>query len=306
MPPGADDPHPRRTARVLDSEMSYVDTGDGDPIVFLHGNPTSSYLWRNVIPHVAGLGRCLAPDLIGMGRSGKSPRRAYRFVDHAAYLDAWFDALGLTKNVVLVVHDWGSALGFHRTFRYPQHVQAIAYMEAIALPMRWDDFGEFAGTFQALRSGSGERMVLDDNFFVETVLPRNVLRELAPAEMAAYRAPYLEHDARLPTLAWPREIPVEGRPADVAAVVEEYADWLSRSELPKLLVRSEPGAILKPGSRTLAFCRGWRNQHEVTVKGGHFLVEDSPEEIGVALAAFLREVRGLSPRRRASVSKEGS
>lgn len=289
--PGAADPHPRRTLRVLDTEISYVDTGGGDPIVFLHGNPTSSYLWRNVIPHVTGLGRCLAPDLVGMGRSGKSPRRAYRFADHAAYLDAWFDALGLTKNVVLVVHDWGSALGFHRAFRYPRHVQAIAYLKAIALPMRWDDFGEAAGIFQALRSDNGERMILEDNFFVETLLPRNVMRGLRPEEMAAYRAPYLEREARLPTLVWPREIPVEGEPADVAAIVERYGEWLSRSGLPKLLVRSDPGAIMKMGGRTLEFCRGWPNQREVTVRGGHFLQEDSAEEIGAALAAFVRELR---------------
>jgi haloalkane dehalogenase len=289
--PGADDPHLRRTLRVLDTEMSYVDTGGGDPIVFLHGNPTSSYLWRNVIPHVSGLGRCLAPDLVGMGRSGKSPRQAYRFADHAAYLDTWFDALGLNRNVILVVHDWGSALGFHRAFRYPRHVQAIAYMEAIALPMHWDDFGEAAGIFQALRSEHGERMVLDDNFFVETILPRNVMRELSPAERAAYRAPFLERDARQPTLVWPREIPVEGAPPDVAAIVARYGEWLSGCELPKLLVRGEPGAIMKPGGRALAFCRGWRNQREVAVEGGHFLPEDSPATIGRALAAFVRELR---------------
>lgn len=289
--PGTADPHPRRTIRVLDAEMSYVDTGGGDPIVFLHGNPTSSYLWRNVIPHLGGLGRCLAPDLVGMGRSGKSPRRAYRFADHAAYLDAWFDTLGLSRNVILVVHDWGSALGFHRAFRFPRHVQAIAYMEAIVLPMRWDDFGEAAGIFRALRSEQGERMVLDENFFVETVLPRNVLRALAPQEMAAYRAPYLDREARLPTLVWPRQIPVDGEPADVAAIVARYGEWLSRSALPKLLVRSEPGAIMKAGGRPLEFCRGWPNQSEVTVPGGHFLPEDSPAEIGAALAAFVRALR---------------
>ncbi|HEY6862892.1 MAG TPA: haloalkane dehalogenase [Burkholderiales bacterium] len=289
--PGTADPHPRRTIRVLDAEMSYVDTGGGDPIVFLHGNPTSSYLWRSVIPHLGGLGRCLAPDLIGMGRSGKSPRRAYRFADHAAYLDAWFDTLGLSRNVILVVHDWGSALGFHRAFRFPRHVQAIAYMEAIVLPMRWDDFGEAAGIFRALRSEQGERMVLDENFFVETVLPRNVLRALAPQEMAAYRAPYLDREARLPTLVWPRQIPVDGEPADVAAIVARYGEWLSRSALPKLLVRSEPGAIMKAGGRPLEFCRGWPNQSEVTVPGGHFLPEDSPAEIGAALAAFVRALR---------------
>ncbi len=279
------DPHPRRRIRVLDSEISYVDTGFGDPIVFLHGNPTSSYLWRNVIPHVSGLGRCLAPDLVGMGRSGKSPREAYRFRDHAAYLDAWFDSLGLTKNVTLVVHDWGSALGFHRAVRHPGHFKAIAYMEAIAQPLRWDDFGEAAGIFQVLRSGEGENLILEDNFFVETILPRNVLRRLAEEEMIAYRLPFLEREARLPTLVWPRQIPVDGEPADVTAIVERYGRWLSRSELPKLLVLSEPGAIMR--GRTREFCRAWPNQREVTVKGGHFLIEDSPEQIGAALAEFV-------------------
>ena len=279
------DPHPRRHIRVLDSEISYVDTGRGDPIVFLHGNPTSSYLWRNVIPHVSELGRCLAPDLVGMGRSGKSPREAYRFIDHAAYLDAWFDALGLTKNVTLVVHDWGSALGFHRAFRFPRHFKGIAYMEAIGLPLRWDDFGEAAGIFQALRSGEGENLILEDNFFVEAILPRNVLRKLTEEEMIAYRMPFLDRGARLPTLIWPRQIPVEGEPADVTAIVERYGRWLSRSELPKLLVLSDPGAIMR--GRTREFCRSWPNQREVTVKGGHFLIEDSPAQIGAALAEFV-------------------
>lgn len=282
------DPHPRRRIRVLDSEISYVDTGRGDPIVFLHGNPTSSYLWRNIIPHVSGLGRCLAPDLVGMGRSGKSPREAYRFSDHAAYLDAWFDALGLTRNVILVVHDWGSALGFYRAFRHPEQIKAIAYMEAIALPRRWEDFGEAAGIFQALRSDKGEQMVLEDNFFVEAILPRNVIRKLSEEEMIAYRMPFLERRARLPTLAWPRQIPIEGEPADVTAIVEDYGRWLSSSDLPKLLILSDPGAIMR--GRTREFCRGWPNQREVTVKGGHFLQEDSPAQIGTALAEFVRTI----------------
>jgi haloalkane dehalogenase len=292
------DPHPRRRVRVLDSEISYVDTGRGDPIVFLHGNPTSSYLWRNVVPHVSRLGRCLAPDLVGMGRSGKSPRQAYRFGDHAAYLDAWFEALDLTRNVTLVVHDWGSALGFHRAFRHPGQFKAIAYMEAIALPLRWDDFGEAAEMFQALRSDRGERMVLEDNFFVERILPGSVIRKLGEEEMIAYRMPYLEREARLPTLVWPREIPVEGEPADVVAVVESYGKWLARSELPKLLVLSDPGAIMR--GRTRDFCRSWPNQREMTVKGRHFLVEDSPHQIGAALAGFVRSLGDVGALREAS------
>jgi haloalkane dehalogenase len=285
----AADPHPRRRIRVLDTDISCVDTGRGDPIVFLHGNPTSSYLWRNVIPHVDGLGRCLAPDLVGMGRSGRSPGQAYRFADHAAYLDTWFDALDLTKNIILVVHDWGSALGFYRAFRYPEHIKAIAYMEAIALPRRWEDFGEAESIFRALRSDKGEHMILDDNFFVETILPRSVIRKLAEEEIAAYRAPYLERDARLPTLIWPRQIPIEGEPADVTAIVESYGQWLSRSQIPKLLILSDPGAIMT--GRTRDFCRSWPNQREVTVQGRHFLQEDSPDQIGTALAEFVKAAR---------------
>jgi haloalkane dehalogenase len=280
------DLHPRRRVAVLDTEMSYVDTGQGDPIVFLHGNPTSSYLWRNIIPYLSAHGRCLAPDLVGMGQSGKSPAQAYRFVDHARYLDAWFEALKLTSNVTLVVHDWGSALGFHRATRYPEQIKAIAYMEAIAIPLRWEDFGEAGGIFRGLRSQRGEQMILDENFFVETVLPRSVLRKLSDQEMAAYRAPFLNREARLPTLVWPRQIPVEGEPADVTAIAESYGKAMSQSALPKLLIVGEPGAIIK--GRTLEFCRTWPNQTEVTVKGVHFLQEDSPDEIGKALQEFVK------------------
>ena len=281
----ADDVHPRHRVKVLDTQMSYVDTGNGDPIVFLHGNPTSSYLWRNIIPHLAGLGRCLAPDLIGMGQSGKSPTSAYQFADHARYLDAWFDALNLTSDVTLVVHDWGSVLGFYRAFRYPRQIKAIAYMEAIALPRRWEDFGEANNIFRALRSDKGEHMILDQNFFVETILPANVLRKLSGQELEAYRAPFREREARLPTLVWPRQIPIEGEPPDVTAIVESNGKWLSQSTLPKLLIISEPGVIMT--GRTREFCRAWPNQREVTVRGRHFLQEDSPDQIGAALAEFV-------------------
>jgi haloalkane dehalogenase len=283
------DTHPRQRIAVLDTEISTVDTGAGDPIVFLHGNPTSSYLWRNIIPYVSGMGRCLAPDLVGMGKSGRSPAQTYRFVDHARYLDAWFDALGLDANVILVVHDWGAALGFHRTVRFPSQIKAIAYMEAIASPRRWDDFGDAAAIFRALRSDAGERMILEDNFFVETILPRSIIRPLGAEEVAAYRAPFIERAARLPTLVWPREIPIEGEPPDVTAIVERYAEWLFHSEIPKLLVVGDPGAII--AGRTRDFCRTWPNQSEITVKGRHFLQEDSPHEIGAALADFVRQVR---------------
>ena len=283
------DPHPRRRIKVLDTEMSYVDTGEGDPVVFLHGNPTSSYLWRNIIPYLNSNGRCLAPDLVGMGQSGKSPKGAYRFADHADYLDAWFEALDLTSNVTLVVHDWGSALGFHRAARFPGQIKAIAYMEAIAMTRRWEDFGEVGGMFRGLRSPQGEHMVLDDNFFVEMVLPRGMIRKLSDEEMAVYRAPYLEREARLPTLVWPRQIPIEGEPPDVTAIVEKYGAWISQSAIPKLLILGDPGAIITGPTRD--FCRSWKNQTEVTVAGRHFLQEDSPHEIGMALQEFVKSTK---------------
>jgi len=287
-----DDPHSRRRVKVLDSEISYVDVGSGDPIVFLHGNPTSSYLWRNIIPFVSGMGRCLAPDLVGMGRSRPSPRRGYRFVDHARYLDAWFDALKLNSNVTFVLHDWGSALGFHRACRFPEQVRAIAYMEALVATRRWDDFP--AGRdkfFRALRSEEGERLVLDENFFVEGVLPKSIIRHLSEVEMDQYRRHFQNRDSRMPTLTWARELPIEGSPADVAGLVERYSAWLARSSIPKLFINAEPGALLTGRSRDL--CRQWPNQREVTVKGIHYIQEDAPMEIGAALRAFLEEIKPI-------------
>jgi haloalkane dehalogenase len=287
----AADPHERRRVKALDSEMAYVDVGRGEPIVFLHGNPTSSYLWRNVIPHVTGLGRCLAPDLIGMGASGPAAGGAYRFVDHARYLDAWFDALGLDRQVTLVVHDWGSALGFHWAARHPERVKALAYMEAIVRPVTWAEWPDNArAIFQGMRSASGETIILDKNVFVERILPGSVLRRLGEEEMRAYRSPWLAAgESRRPMLTWPREIPIEGEPADVVAVVESYARWLATTTTPKLFVNAEPGSILVGAQRE--FCRAWPNQREITVRGSHFVQEDSPAEIGQALARFLEDIR---------------
>jgi len=288
-PISAADPYSRKRVGVLDSEMAYVDTGAGDPIVFLHGNPTSSYLWRNIIPYVAGQRRCLAPDLVGMGDSGKASSGTYRFVDHARYLDGWFDALGLTRNVVLVVHDWGSALGFHWARRHPDRVTGVAYMEAIVRPVTWQEWPETARKiFQAMRSPGGEEMVLQKNVFVERILPASVIRGLNTEEMERYRAPYREAgESRRPTLTWPREIPVDGEPADVAQIVREYGEWLAKSPVAKLFVNADPGSILVGPQRD--FCRSWPNQQEVTVRGSHFIQEDSPDEIGRALAAFVRQ-----------------
>ena len=284
----AADWYERRRLAVLDSHMRYVEVGVGDPIVLLHGNPTSSYLWRNVIPHLDGQGRCLAPDLIGMGRSGKAPGGQYRFVDHARYLDAWFEALGLSRNVVLVVHDWGSALGFHWARRHPERMKGVAYMEAIVRPVTWQEWPEAARkVFQGMRSPGGEEMVLQKNVFVERILPASVIRGLTAEEMERYRTPYREvGESRRPTLTWPREIPVDGEPADVVRIVQEYADWLSKNPIPKLFINAEPGSILVGAQRD--FCRRWPNQQEVTVRGSHFVQEDSPDEIGRALAAFVR------------------
>jgi haloalkane dehalogenase len=286
---GAVDALPRRRVRVGDSEMSYVDIGQGNPIVFLHGNPTWSYLWRNIIPSLSGFGRCLAPDLIGMGQSAPSPDGAYRFAHHARYLDHWFDALGVTRDVTLVLHDWGSALGFYRAFRCREQIRAIAYMEAIARPRRWSDFP--AGRdkmFRALRSSEGEHLVFDENYFIETVLPKSVLRKLSDEEMAAYRQPFVTRESRLPTLVWPRELPIEGAPADIVRIVESYGAWLAQSPIPKLFINAEPGSMLVGPARD--FCRTWPHQREVTVSGIHFIQEDSPAEIVAALTKFLQEI----------------
>jgi haloalkane dehalogenase len=277
---------------VLDSAMSYVDVGEGDPIVFLHGNPTSSYLWRNVIPHLVDVGRCLAPDLIGMGASGTSPTFSYRFADHVRYLDAWFETLGITKDVVLVVHDWGSALGFYRALRRPEQIAGIAYMDALVQPRAWAGFTDYEPLMRALRTDRGEQMALEDNIFVEKVVPGGVQRRLTEEEMAAYRKPYPTPQSRIPTLLWAREIPVEGEPADVQAMVQEYAEFLSHSDIPKLLIVADPGAILHEGGSELEFARSWPNQREVKVAGRHFLQEDSPDAIGAAVRAFVLDVRG--------------
>ena len=289
-PVSAADFYERRRVPVLDSFMAYVEVGVGAPIVFLHGNPTSSYLWRNVIPLLQGSGRCLAPDLIGMGRSGKASGGVYRFADHARYLDAWFEALAL-RDVTLVMHDWGSALGFHWARRHPERVRALAYMEAIVRPVTWAEWPEAARKiFQALRSPAGEEMVLDKNVFVERILPASVLRGLTHEAMDKYREPFRQPgEPRRPTLTWPREIPLDGEPVDVVAVARAYADWLTRSPVPKLFVNGDPGFLLTGAPRD--FCRTFPNQQEVTVRGTHFVQEDSPDEIGRAVADFVARLR---------------
>ncbi len=285
--------HDKQFVDINGRRMAYVEMGQGDPIVFLHGNPTSSYLWRNVMPHVADQGRCLAPDLIGMGDSDKLPDsgpQSYRFVEHRAWLDALLERLGVTDNVTFVIHDWGSALGFDWANRHRDAVRGICYMEAIVKPLTWAEFPQAArAVFEGFRSDAGEQMVLENNVFVENVLPGSILRKLTDEEMNVYRQPFAEPgEGRRPTLTWPRQIPLDGEPADVAAIVADYAQWLPTSEVPKLFVNAEPGALITGDVR--AFCRTWANQQEVTVAGNHFLQEDSPDEIGQALAHWLREL----------------
>ncbi|BAI96793.1 haloalkane dehalogenase 3 [Sphingobium sp. TA15] len=284
----------KKFIEIKGRRMAYIDEGTGDPILFQHGNPTSSYLWRNIMPHCAGLGRLIACDLIGMGDSDKldpsGPER-YAYAEHRDYLDALWEALDLGDRVVLVVHDWGSALGFDWARRHRERVQGIAYMEAIAMPIEWADFPEQdRDLFQAFRSQAGEELVLQDNVFVEQVLPGLILRPLSEAEMAAYREPFLAAgEARRPTLSWPRQIPIAGTPADVVAIARDYAGWLSESPIPKLFINAEPGALTT--GRMRDFCRTWPNQTEITVAGAHFIQEDSPDEIGAAIAAFVRRLR---------------
>jgi len=275
----AEERYARKRVDVYGRSMAYVEVGSGDPIVLLHGNPTSSYLWRNIIPSVEGLGRCIAPDLIGMGDSEKlepsGPDR-YRFVEHRQYLDKLIELLGVTKNVTFVVHDWGSALGFNWANRHRNAVKAIAYMEAIVQPLTWDDWiPRFREIFAGFRSPAGEEMILEKNVFLEELLFGSILRGLTPAEREVYRRPYREPgESRRPILTWPREIPFDSEPADVTEIVKNYGDWLSKSNVPKLFINAEPGAILTGRQRD--FCRSWPNQTEVTVKGVHFIKRTRP------------------------------
>ena len=284
----------QKFCEVRGKRLAYLEAGSGAPIVLLHGNPTSSYLWRDVIPHLAGSGRVIAPDLIGHGDSDKLPASEgpgrYSFEGTYDYLSDMLDALGVTSNVTLVLHDWGSALGFHWAYSHRDRVRAIAYMEGIVRPLRsWDEWPENArGIFQGFRSAKGEDLILKRNIFIEAVLPGSIMRKLSEEEMAHYRAPFLREEDRQPTLNWPRQIPVAGEPANIVALVEQYADWLRDSPLPKLFINAEPGSILVGAQRE--FCRSWPNQTEVTVNGVHFIQEDSADDIGKAVAIWLKAI----------------
>ncbi len=284
-----EDPSYRKRVQVLDTHMAYVDVAEGDPIVFLHGNPTPSYLWRNIIPHLIPFGRCLAPDYVGMGNSGSAPNASYRFVDHQRYLDAWFETLGLKEKVILVVHDWGSALGFDWARRHPERIKALVYMEGIVRPfLSWDEWPETTRAFfKGQRSPAGEDMILRQNLFIEYLLP---LRNISSDAMEVYRRHYrTPGPGRQPILTWTRELPIEGQPEDVTRIVDAYARWLAKSPIPKLFIDADPAGFLIGAQRE--FCRTWPNQKIVTVKGSHFVQEESPDEVGESAARFVAQVR---------------
>lgn len=286
-------PYPKKSILVNGKRLAYIDVGSGDPIVLLHGNPTSAYLWRNIIPALEERGRVIAPDLIGQGDSEKlddSDSEAYGFACAYKYLDAMLEQLGVQHNVTLVIHDWGSALGFHWAKNHSDAVKGIAYMEGITMPLSWDDWPEGArGIFQGFRSEKGEELILKRNMFIEAVLPSSVLRKLTDEEMAHYRAPFEEEAGRQVTLNWPREIPINGEPKHMVELVSDYGAWLETTlSIPKLFINAEPGSILVGKARE--YCRSWPNQQEVTVKGLHFIQEDSPAEIGQAVANWLAKI----------------
>jgi len=282
----------KKYIEVNNKKMAYVEIGQGNPIVFQHGNPTSSYLWRNIIPHLANQGRCIAVDLIGMGDSDKLDtlgEKTYLYEEQRDFLFKTWEKLGIKNNVTMIVHDWGSALGFDWAYQNPKSIQGIAYMEAIVRPVTWEEWPELArNIFQGFRSNAGEKLILEKNLFIEGVLPNSIIRNLSKKEMDVYREPFLKSgEDRRPTLSWPREIPIDGSPKNMVEIVSRYAKWLKDSDIPKLFINAEPGSILVGDQRE--YCRTWKNQTEVTVSGKHFLQEDSPDEIGRYISQWLKE-----------------
>ena len=282
----------KKTIEILGKNMSYVERGEGNPIIFQHGNPTSSYLWRNIIPHLENQGRCIAIDLIGMGDSDKLNdigENTYSYHVHKQYFDSCLKELGIENNVIFVIHDWGSALGFNWAYENQNSVKGICYMEAIVRPITWNEWPEDGRSiFQGFRSEAGEDLVLKNNLFVERVLPGSIIRDLSEKEMDVYRRPFLKEIERRPTLDWPRQIPIENEPEEVCKITEDYSSWMSVNEIPKLFINADPGAILIGEQRE--FCRKWKNQKEITVKGSHFIQEDSPHEIGDALSNWVQSI----------------
>ena len=282
----------KKNIKVLGKNMSYVEKGEGDPIIFQHGNPTSSYLWRNIIPYVENQGRCIAIDLIGMGDSDKltdKGNNTYSYHVQKKYFDSCMEELEINKNITFVIHDWGSALGFNWAYEHQQDIKGICYMEAIVKNITWDDWPEDAKSiFQGFRSDAGEDLILKKNLFIEGILPNAIIRKLTKSEMSVYRRPFIKEIDRRPTLDWPRQIPINNEPEDVCKIVEDYSSWMSINEIPKLFINADPGSILTGKQRE--FCRKWKNQQELTVKGNHFIQEDSPEEIGEAISNWYRNL----------------
>ena len=283
----------KQTISINNKNIAYTESGSGDPIIFLHGNPTSSYLWRNITPHLESQGRCICIDLIGMGDSDKldnPDENSYQFEEHYHYVNAAIESLTNGENITFVIHDWGSALGFNWCYHNPDSIKGIAYMEAIVKEMTWEDWGnEAKGIFQGFRSDAGESLVLEKNYFVERVLPGSIIRRLSDEEIEEYRRPFINPgEDRRPTLSWPREIPIEGQPANVCEIVNQYAEWMQTNDIPKLFINAEPGAITT--GRIRDYCRSWKNQTEVTVKGVHFIQEDSPDDIGKAISTWYKNI----------------
>jgi haloalkane dehalogenase len=283
----------KKRISINGKHLAYTESGSGDPIIFLHGNPTSSYLWRNITPYLESQGRCVCIDLIGMGDSDKldnPDENSYRFEEHYHYINTAIESLTNGENITFVLHDWGSALGFNWCYHNPESVKGIAYMEAIVKELTWDDWRDEAkGIFQGFRSDAGESLVLEKNYFVERVLPGSIIRKLSEEEMEEYRRPFInEGEDRRPTLSWPREIPINNHPENVCAIVNRYAEWMQTNDLPKLFINAEPGAITT--GRIRDFCRSWKNQTEITVKGIHFIQEDSPDEIGNAISSWYKNI----------------
>ena len=282
----------KKFIEVLDKKMAYHERGEGDPIIFQHGNPTSSYLWRNIIPHLESQGRCIAIDLIGMGDSEKledQGNNTYSYDVQKKYFDACLKELNIDNNIIFVIHDWGSSLGFNWSFENKNSVKGICYMEAIVQNLIWDSWPDDATSiFQGFRSEAGEDLILKKNLFIEGVLPSAIIRDLSEKEMTVYRKPFLNELERRPTLDWPRQIPINGEPEEVCTIVEKYSGWMLENEIPKLFINAEPGSILVGKQRE--FCRSWKNQKEVTVNGTHFIQEDSPHEIGLAISEWITTI----------------
>ena len=282
----------KKNINVLGKKMTYVDKGEGDPIIFQHGNPASSYLWRNIIPYLENQGRCIAIDLIGMGDSDKltdNGNNTYSYNIQKQYFDKCLEELEIKENNTFVIHDWGSALGFNWAYEHQESVKGICYMEAIVKKISWEDWPKDAKSiFQGFRSDAGEDLILKKNLFIEGVLPNAIIRNLTETEMDIYRKPFLKEIDRRPTLDWPRQIPINNEPEDVCKIVDDYSSWMSINEIPKLFINADLGSILTGKQRE--FCRKWKNQQELTVKGNHFIQEDSPNEIGEAISKWYRNL----------------